>query len=228
MIKNNLNIVEEQIKNACSAAGRDRTDITLIAVSKTHPVEDVITAQECGQVHFGENKAREMEEKALKVNEPVIWHFIGHLQTNKVKYIINSAAYIHSVESVKLAKEIEKRASAIDKIQNVMLEIKTSEEDSKFGLDTEKEIYETAEFCKNSGNLALAGLMTMAPLTDDENIIRKSFENLRELKERMNARGFGLQELSMGMTSDFQIAIEEGSTMVRVGTAIFGKREYPV
>ncbi|GJQ64448.1 MAG: YggS family pyridoxal phosphate enzyme [Melioribacteraceae bacterium] len=228
MIEKNINIVEERIKSRCAAAGRNPSDITLVAVSKTHPAEMVREAFSAGLIHFGENKAQEMDAKSLEIKESVLWHFIGHLQTNKVKNVIKSAEYIHSVESVKLAAEIEKRAAKLDKVQKVLLEIKTSSEESKFGLETEDQIKEVADFCMESGNIQLSGFMTMAPFTDDESVIRKSFSNLRELKEKFNARGYGLDELSMGMTSDYEIAIEEGSTMLRVGTAIFGSRSYTI
>jgi len=226
MIENNLNIVEERIREQCIKSGRERTDITLIAVSKTHPADVIREAFKFGVIHFGENKAQELETKSTEIEERVLWHFIGHLQTNKVKYVIKSAEYIHSVESVKLAEEINKRASKIEKVQKVLLEIKTSDEESKFGLETEDKIMEVCDFCKEAGSLELTGFMTMAPFTEDESRIRKSFEKLRELKEKFNARGYGLTELSMGMTSDYEIAIDEGSTMLRVGTAIFGNREY--
>lgn len=228
MIEKNLNIVEERIKIRCSESGRNPSEITLIAVSKTHPAEVIREAFSAGAIHFGENKAQELDTKSQEIAEQVIWHFIGHLQTNKVKYVIKSAEYIHSVDSIKLAEEISKRAAKIDKVQKVLLEIKTSSEESKFGLETEDEIKEVADFIKEQGSLKLSGLMTMAPFTDDESAIRRSFANLRELREKFNARGYAIDELSMGMTSDYEIAIEEGSTMLRVGTAIFGGRSYAI
>ncbi len=225
MIVQNLNIVEEKILEKCSKAGRNRSEIRLIAVSKTQPVEVINLAIEAGLKDFGENKAQELKEKADAVSGKIFWHFIGHLQTNKVKYIINTSEYIHSVDSLKLAEEISKRAETINKNQKILLEINTSNEASKFGLKKESEILNIAEFCETRKNLNLIGLMTMAPLTKDVRIIRNCFSRLRELKEKLNARGLKLSELSMGMTNDYEIAVEEGATMLRIGTAIFGKRK---
>ena len=226
MIAQNYKIVEDKIAERCIKSGRNRSDITLIGVSKTQPNDKIIEAFNSGIIHFGENKAQELNRKSSEITENLIWHFIGHLQTNKVKYVINSAEFIHAVESIKLAEEINKRAEKIEKIQKVMLEVNTSLEGSKFGLIEEEEIFKVAEFCKNSSNLELVGLMTMAPYTDDEPVIRECFSKLRKRFESLNNHGFGLKELSMGMTNDFEIAIEEGATMLRVGTALFGERNY--
>ncbi len=227
MIKERIKIVKEAIEQKCAEIGRNADEVTLIAVSKFKPVEDIIEAYNCGITDFGENKAQEMKEKAENISFPNInWHFIGHLQTNKVKYVIKSASFIHSVDSLKLAKEIDKRANALNKVQKIMLEINTSGEESKFGLKNKDEIFQVAEYCKSSHNLSLQGLMTMAPFTEDEKEIRKSFVGLRNLKEELNRNGFELKHLSMGMTNDYLIAIEEGSTMLRIGTAIFGPRNY--
>jgi hypothetical protein len=146
------------------------------------------------------------------------------LQTNKVKYIIKNAEYIHSVDSVKLSEELDKKAESENKVQKVLLEINTSFEASKYGLREEKEVFNTAEFCKLKKNLNLVGLMTMAPFVDDKELIRKCFIRLRNLKETLNQSGFVLTELSMGMTNDYEIAIEEGATMLRIGSAIFSER----
>jgi len=226
MIETNYKIVEEKIAEKCIKTGRNRADITLIAVSKTQPIIIIEKAFCAGLFHFGENKAQELHEKAGQIKENLIWHFIGHLQTNKVKYVINSAEFIHSVDSLKLAEEINNRAGKIDKLQKVLLEINTSLEASKFGLIEEKDIINLAEYVKNSDNLELTGLMTMAPFTDDAVLIRNSFSKLRSWFESLNQRGFGLKELSMGMTNDYEIALEEGATMLRIGTAIFGERDY--
>jgi len=224
MIKKNLEIVRNKIAEKCEEIGRDSSEIRLIAVSKFKPVEDILEAFSLGIKDFGENRAQEFRQKTETIKENITWHFIGHLQTNKVKYVIGNAEFIHSVESLKLAMEIEKKAAKIGKVQKILLEINTSGEESKYGLRDEKEIFELAEYCKNSPNLDLRGLMTMAPLTEDETVIRKSFSDLRKLKDKLNRHGFGLTELSMGMTHDYLIAIEEGSTMLRIGTAIFGSR----
>lgn len=226
MLTENLNKVEKKISDSCAKNGRNRSEIRLIAVSKTHPLEEIEEVIKAGATDLGENKAQELSAKFPKISKPVNWHFIGHLQTNKVKYVIEPAEFIHSVDSEKLAAEIDKRAKGIDKIQKVLLEINTSDEASKFGLTSEDDILKVAEFCNSCENVDLQGLMTMAPYTEDENIIRECFIKLRETKESLNQKGFDLKELSMGMTNDYEIAIEEGATMIRVGTAIFGERDY--
>jgi len=224
MISDNIKRIEEKIFNKCNSLGRERNEITLIGVTKTQPIEIIKQAVDAGLKDIGENKAQELKEKYEKLTNGIRWHFIGHLQTNKVKYVIKAADFIHSVDSIKLAEEINKRACQIGKRQNVLLEIKTSSEATKFGLVDEKEIFETAQYCVESSNLNLIGLMTIAPFTDNTELIRKSFIQLRKLKEKLNNSGFNLTELSMGMSNDFEIAIEEGSTMLRIGTAIFGER----
>ncbi len=226
MIEENIQKIQEKINNKCFKIGRNPFEITLIAVSKNFGVDKIIEASNCGLINFGENKAQELIDKVQSINEKLIWHFIGHLQTNKAKYVVKYADYIHSVDSLKLAEEIEKQVKKIKKIQKVLLEIKTSEEATKFGLTNEEEIMNIISYCKNTSNLDLVGLMTMAPFTNNEIDIRKSFSSLRKLKDKLNYLGYDLKELSMGMTNDFEIAIEEGSTMLRIGTAIFGERKY--
>ncbi|MDF1611814.1 YggS family pyridoxal phosphate-dependent enzyme [Stygiobacter electus] len=226
MLEKNIKIVWDKISNACFKCGRNVSELRLIAVSKTQPSDLILEAIKLGLNNFGENKAQELKQKAEQINFDVIWHFIGHLQTNKVKYIINHAEFIHSVDSIKLAEEINSKAEKINKRQKILLEVKTSEEESKFGLQSENDVFNLLEFCKSKANIEVVGLMTMAPFTDNEKIIRKSFSSLRLLKEKINSFGYNLTELSMGMTNDFEIAIEEGSTMLRIGTAIFGERNY--
>ncbi|MCX7797712.1 MAG: YggS family pyridoxal phosphate-dependent enzyme [Melioribacter sp.] len=224
MISENIKRLEEKILKACELSGRKREEITLIAVTKNQPVEVIKLAIQAGIKNFGENKAQELRDKFEILSDNIYWHFIGHLQTNKVKYVIKAAELIHSVDSIKLAEEINKKALQFNKKQKILLEIKTSDEATKFGLKDEKEIFETANYCFQCSNLNLIGLMTMAPFTNDEKLIKKSFEQLRKLKEKMNNEGFSIKELSMGMSNDFEIAIQEGATMLRVGTAIFGER----
>jgi pyridoxal phosphate enzyme (YggS family) len=224
MISDKLKEVEEIIEKKCSECIRNRSDITLIAVSKTQPIDVLLQAVDAGVRNFGENKAKELQNKSESISGNFKWHFIGHLQTNKVKYIIKASEYIHSVDSIKLAEEINLKAEALNKKQKILLEIKTSDEKAKLGLENENQIYEIAEFCKQSGNLDLVGLMTMAPYTNEKKIIRNCFIKLREIKEKLNKSGFGLSELSMGMTNDYDLAIEEGATMLRIGTAIFGEK----
>ncbi len=226
MIKESILKVEEKISEICNKAGRNRAEIKLIAVSKTQPIELIDEVIKAGVVNLGENKAQELRDKRELIKEKVIWHFIGHLQSNKIKYVINAADFIHSVDSIKLAGEINSKAEQSNKKQKVLLEINTSLEASKFGLKNEDEIFSTAEACRSLTNIDLVGLMTMAPYTDDKVVIQDCFRKLRELKEAINKSGFALTELSMGMTNDYEIAIEEGATMVRVGTAIFGERNY--
>ena len=224
MISDRLKYVEEIIEKKCSECGRNRSDIVLIAVSKTQPIDVLLQAVDAGIRNFGENKAKELQNKSESISGDFKWHFIGHLQTNKVKYIIKASEYIHSVDSIKLAEEINIKAEALDKKQKILLEVKTSNETAKLGLENEDEIYKTVEFCKTAGNLNLAGLMTMAPYTNEKSIIRNCFIKLREIKEKLNKSGFDLSELSMGMTNDYELAIEEGATMLRIGTAIFGEK----
>lgn len=226
MVRENLHKLEARIESACLKANRQRNDVKLIAVSKTYPIEVIKEVYNLGQKDFGENRAQELRDKSEMLKEAVLWHFIGHLQTNKVKYVIKSAEFIHSVESFRLADEINLQAEKIKKKQQILLEVNTSNEDSKYGLRNEDEVFRLAEHCNSLENIKLCGLMTMAPFTEDEKIIRKTFSDLRELKDKLNKSGFDLKELSMGMTNDFEIAIEEGATMIRIGTAIFGSRSY--
>ena len=226
MISENLKKVEEAIAETCAKCGRNRSEIKLIAVSKTQSVEIINTALKAGIKELGENKAQELRDKSELITGNFKWHFIGHLQTNKVKYVIKAADFIHALDSIKLAEEINRKAEQIGKRQNVLLEIKTSDEESKFGLEDEEEIFGILDYCKSSFNLSVVGLMTMATFTDDQKIVRNCFIKLRELKDRINMNGYDLRELSMGMTNDYGLAIEEGATMLRIGTAIFGEKNY--
>ncbi|MCX6171015.1 MAG: YggS family pyridoxal phosphate-dependent enzyme [Ignavibacteriales bacterium] len=224
MISENLKKLEDRIAETCAKCGRNRSEIKLIAVSKTQPAEVISEVLNSGIKELGENKALELRDKSELIKGDFRWHFIGHLQTNKVKYVINSADYIHAIDSIKLADEINRKAGQINKKQKILLEIKTSAEMAKLGLESEEEIFEVAEYCKSRSNLDLTGLMTMAPYTDDTKVIRNCFVKLREIKEKLTNNGFLLTELSMGMTNDYEIAIEEGATMLRIGTAIFGSK----
>ena len=226
MIANNLTRLRDQISTRCIQSGRDPEEIELIAVSKYFGIKTIEEAVKCGVKDFGENKAQELRDKFEILGDRVTWHFIGSLQKNKAKYVVKAASIIHSVESISLANEINKQAEKYNKKQEILLEIKTSFEDTKSGLSNEEEIYKLAAYCKSATNLNLTGLMTMAPYTDDEKIIRKSFSDLRKLKDEFNQQGYNLTALSMGMTNDFEIAIEEGATMLRIGSAIFGNRDY--
>ena len=226
MIAQNLQTVKDKIAEKCATVNRDISEIKLIAVSKNFGVRDINTAFDAGARDFGENKAQELDGKYQELGNKITWHFIGNLQKNKVKYVIRSAGFIHSVTSLSLAEEINKRAVQLNKEQKILIQVKTSEEETKSGVTDENEIIDLVFACKQFSNISPVGLMTIAPFTDDENLIRKSFSYLRKLKDKLKNQGLELKELSMGMTSDFEIAIEEGATMLRIGSAIFGVRDY--
>lgn len=226
MITENLQILRNRIDQICAKVNRDPKSVKLIAVSKSFGVDEIKQAIQAGQTEFGENKAQELVTKFDVLGNQVIWHFIGHLQKNKVKYVVRTADYIHSVDSLSLVEEIQKHAEKLGKTQKILIQAKTSEEETKSGVTEKEEIKEIAVYCSQASSLSLIGLMTIAPLTEDKNLIRKSFSYLRKLKEELNSEGYNLQELSMGMTSDYEIAIEEGATMLRIGSAIFGERIY--
>lgn len=226
MIAENLQSLRKNIEEICFKAGRNPSSVKLIAVSKSFGVEQIKQAIQAGQKEFGENKAQELIAKYDVLGSEVNWHFIGHLQKNKVKLAVKAAEYIHSVDSAELAEEIQKHAEKNGKVQKILIQVKTSEEETKLGVTDKRVLSEVAAFCMKAPNLNLIGLMTIAPFTEDKNLIRKSFSYLRKLHEELNAEGYNLTELSMGMTSDYEIAIEEGATMLRIGSAIFGQRIY--
>ena len=226
MIADNLQQLKEKIIVQCDTSSRNITNINLVAVSKYFGLDTIKKANNLGITDFGENKAQELRDKYQLIGDSVKWHFIGTLQKNKVKYVIKAASLIHSVDSISLADEINKQAEKLGKIQNVLLEIKTSSENTKAGLERDEEIVMLAAHCSSLSSVALKGLMTVAPFTNDERLIRNSFSELRKLKDKLNQQGFNLSELSMGMTNDFEIAIDEGATILRIGSAIFGSRDY--
>lgn len=230
MINENINIVKNNIISALNKSGRSVNDVTLIAVSKTKPVEMLQEAYDCGMRDFGENKVQEILDKYDKLPSDIRWHMIGHLQTNKVKYIIDKVYAIHSVDSLKLANEISKQAVKHNVIMKVLLEVNVAHEDSKFGISSEEVIHFANEVAKLP-NLRVEGLMTVAPYVDDPEINRQYFVELNQLSVDISNEnidnGYG-NKLSMGMTNDYCIAIEEGSTYVRVGTGIFGERNYQI
>lgn len=226
MIAENLQHLRKRITTKCDEFKRNPMEIRLIAVSKFFGLDAINEANGQGITDFGENKAQELRDKYEILGDKVTWHFIGTLQRNKVKYAVKAATYIHSVDSSLLADEINSQAQKNNKIQKILLEVKTSSEESKLGLTTDAEILDLAIHCSSLSNLELVGLMTMAPFTDDVEVIRKSFVELRNLRDKINQNGFDLRELSMGMTNDYEIAIEEGATMLRIGSAIFGQRNY--
>ena len=228
MLKENLEEVRRRAWAACERAGRKREDVTLIAVSKTKPVSAIREIMDCGVVDFGENKVQELCGKIEEIEEPLHWHLIGHLQRNKVKYIIRDAALIHSVDSYRLAEEINIQAKKIKRIVPILLEVNIAKESSKFGVAAE-ETLQLAEEISNLDNLRIEGLMTIAPYTEYPEENRIYFQKLRELSVdigRENIDNVSMGILSMGMTGDYMTAIEEGATIVRVGTGIFGARNY--
>lgn len=224
MLEDNYRKVKQRIEHKCLDADRSIDEITLVAVSKTKPFDTILEALNLGIINFGENKAQELKQKSEICSEELNWHFIGHLQSNKAKDVVPVTELIHSADSKKLVREINKRAENIGKVQNILIEVNTSEEEAKYGLRTYEDIRNLAEYCSSLPNINLKGLMTMAPFTENEKIIRKSFRSLKDIFIKLNNEGFNLVDLSMGMTNDFEIAIEEGATILRIGTAIFGSR----
>lgn len=230
MIKDNVAQVEARILAACERAGRKREEVTLIAVSKTKPVSDIYEVMETGIVDYGENKVQELTEKIYTISEPLNWHMIGHLQRNKVKYIIDKVRLIHSVDSLRLAEQISLEAVKKNVNVDILIEVNIAQEASKFGLST-MEVIELAEAISKLPNVHIKGLMTVAPFTDNPEDNRTYFRNLKQLAvdiAEKNIDNVTMGVLSMGMTGDYEVAIEEGATMVRVGTGIFGERDYTI
>jgi len=236
-IAENLRLVRDRINAACERSGRSPEDVTLIAVSKLKPFSAVSAAMEAGVTHFGENYVQEMMQKIESFEAggkpgPVFWHMIGHLQKNKVKYLIGSTALIHSVDSVSLAEQIEKEAAKRNQSARVLLEVNVAREESKWGFDPVSVIQAARDIFPLS-HVRVLGLMTSAPYTEDPETNRPFFRQLNQLSRELAEAGlldisdpdFRGPVLSMGMSGDYETAIEEGATMVRVGTAIFGKRE---
>lgn len=228
MIKDNYEEVERRIRRACDASGRNRNDVKLISVSKTKPVSDIKEAMECGAVVFGENKVQELTEKYDVLPKNLEWHMIGHLQRNKVKYIVGKVACIHSVDSLRLAEQIDAESRKSQVVTNILIEVNVAGEDTKFGvspMETEALVREISHL----EHVHICGLMTIAPYTIDAESNRIYFKKLRELAvdiEAKNIDNVSMRELSMGMTGDYEVAVEEGATMIRVGTGIFGMRDY--
>lgn len=228
MLKENLESVEEKIQAACDRAGRKREEVTLIAVSKTKPVSMLQEAYDLGVRIFGENKVQEIRDKYEALPKDIEWHMIGHLQTNKVKYIVDKVKLIHSVDSLKLAETIEKEAEKHNCTADILLEVNVAEEESKYGLRT-KEVLPLYDEIRQYSHIKVRGLMTIAPFVDNPEKNRTIFADLHKLyvdiKEK-NIDNDTVSILSMGMTNDYEVAIEEGATMVRIGTGIFGARDY--
>lgn len=230
MLKDNFDEVRLNIKRACEKSGRSSDDVTLIAVSKTKPLSDIEELIQYGQTEYGENKVQELVNKYENVSTPVNWHLIGHLQTNKVKYIVDKVKLIHSVDSVHLAREIEKEAAKKNVDVDILIQVNIAHEDTKFGIN-ENDIYDLLDEIKDMSHIHVKGLMTIAPFVENPEENRVHFRNLHQLLldiKSKNIDNINMSILSMGMTNDYEIVIEEGSTMVRVGTGIFGERNYNI
>lgn len=223
MIKENLVKIRKTVPSG----------VTLVAVSKTKPVENLQEAYDAGQRVFGENHALEMRDKHEVLPKDIEWHFIGHLQTNKIKYIIPFVRMIHSIDTLNLLQAVNKEAAKRGLVVDCLLQFHIAEEETKFGLDMEEaEQILSPEVFSTINNVRICGVMGMATNTDDMNLVRKEFHHLKEIFDTLKSRHFAgcewFKEISMGMSHDYPIAIEEGSTMVRVGSKIFGERVYPV
>lgn len=216
-----------RIQKACRDFDRDPSEILLVAVSKTKPDSDVLELVNLGQIHFGENRAQSLEDRLKKIhNDDLQWHFIGTLQTNKIKYMAHRVNWIQSVHNKKALKEIEKRASAENRIIHTLIQVNISDEDQKSGCDPD-ELESILTYGQTLKFTKIRGLMGMATFTDDVEIVRPEFRKLKSLRDKYLHLATGnvrLEHLSMGMTNDLEVAIEEGSTMLRIGTAIFGER----
>lgn len=227
-IRGNLEKVRQQIKQSAESCGRSQDDILLVAVSKTRTPEEINIAIDAGVTDIGENKVQEIMDKYDDI-KPVRWHMIGHLQTNKVKYIIDKVSMIHSVDSYKLAAEINKRAAACGITMDILLQVNSAQEESKFGISTEETEGLIMQILGSCENIRIRGLMCIAPYADDPEDIKKYFDSVKGQYDQFSTidhPNLDFRYLSMGMSHDFPVAIEAGSNLVRVGSAIFGERDY--
>ena len=228
MVQEQLEEVRQNIRNACERSGRKVEDVTLIAVSKTKPVPMLQEAYDAGARDFGENKVQEILEKEPQLPSDIRWHMIGHLQRNKVKYIVGNVTMIHSVDSLRLAEEISKESVKKDVCTEILIEVNVAGEENKFGF-TPENVFPELEKMAALPNVKIRGLMTSAPFVENPEENRKYFRQLKQLSVDINAKNIDniyMDTLSMGMTNDYVVAVEEGATTVRVGTAIFGARNY--
>jgi len=228
MLKENLTKVENTVQAACERSSRARSDVTLIAVGKTKPVEMLQEIYDAGVRDFGENKVQEICDKYGRLPSDIRWHMIGHLQRNKVKYIIDKVCMIHSVDSYRLAEEINIQAKKHQLVMPILLEINIAQEQTKFGVSKEDALL-LAEEIAHLDSVRVEGLMAVAPYTDNPEDNRKYFQEIKQLAvdiQHKNIDNISMHALSIGMTGDYAVAIEEGATMVRVGTGIFGERDY--
>lgn len=227
-IKSNIEYINELKKRAAQKSGRQGEDVLLVAVTKLHTPDEMNEAIDAGITDIGENKVQEILDKFDHV-KPVRWHLIGHLQTNKVKYIIDKVAMIHSVDSLHLAKEINKRAVQHDLIMDILIQVNAAEEESKFGIKTEETDQLIRDISEQCPNIRIRGLMCIAPFEENPDDAREYFAAVKKIYDhylQSDIPGVDFAYLSMGMTNDFEAAIEEGSNLIRVGTAIFGYRDY--
>jgi pyridoxal phosphate enzyme (YggS family) len=218
-IRENLSYLEERIENACHRAGRNREEVTLVAVTKTYPAKVIQEAYELGIRDFGENRVQELLKKKDLLSSDIHWHLIGHLQSNKAKYVASFINYVHSIDSIETAKELSKRAEQHSRTIDVLLEINVAGEATKEGIPISEVSELLGHIFAEATSLNVKGLMTVAPFEDNPENVRPYFRKLRKQRE-----GLGLKELSMGMTKDFEVAIEEGATIIRIGSALFGER----
>ena len=227
-IQTNIEYIQELKGRAAVKSGRNPEDVLLIAVTKLHGPDEMNEAIDAGITDIGENKVQEIMDKYDRV-KPVRWHLIGHLQTNKVKYIIDKVCMIHSVDSLKLAKEIDKRAAQHGHVMDILVQVNSAEEESKFGITTAETDQLIADIAEQCPNIRIKGLMCIAPFEDNPEDVRSYFAEVKQIYDKYvntKTERLDFQYLSMGMTHDFEVAIEEGSNMIRVGTAIFGYRDY--
>ena len=227
-ISENIRRTEANIREACIRAGREMQDVTMIAVSKTKPIDMLQEAYDCGCRHFGENKVQELTDKYEQLPKDIKWHMIGHLQRNKVKYIVDKAYLIHSVDSLRLAEEISKEAGKKGITAHILVEVNIAGEETKFGIAKEEAEELIREIAKLP-SIQIEGLMAIAPYVENPEKNRQYFEDLYHLSvdiQQKNIDNSNMSVLSMGMTGDYEVAVEEGATYVRIGTGIFGERHY--
>lgn len=228
-IKSNINNIKDEIESICKSSGRNPQEVNLMAVTKTVDVDAVLEAIDAGITDVGENKPQELARKYEVIGDKVNWHLIGTLQTNKVKYIIDKATMIHSLDREVLCEEIQKRAEKINKVMDCLVQVNISKEETKHGLYKDDVVDFVKIVSEKYKNIKIRGLMTMAPFVDDDEVLEEVFKGLKDLAleiEALNLENVTMDTLSMGMSHDYHIAIKNGATIVRVGTAIFGPRNY--
>ncbi len=226
MIAENIAKIKQRIRESCLKVGRSPDEVTIVAVTKTVPVDKIKEVINLGIVDIGENRVQELLEKRSSI-ENVRWHFVGHLQTNKVKYIVDFIHLIHSVDSLKLALEIDKRAKKINRVIDILIEVNTSGEKIKYGVKPDEVVELVRQISENCDFVKIKGLMTVAAFLPNPEDVRPMFKLLREIRDevaKFNFKNVEMRHLSMGMSNDFEVAVEEGATLVRIGTAIFGPR----